>query len=259
MPASRQPRRAASVAMASVSGVLPEQDTATTASAAPTQPGSRSAWETTTWTGLLSPAMALSISPARPEPPMPATTMARGLPSAVKADRSVSAHDRSAVRTWAAAEATCRSMSRDRTPRSRRACRAGPRPGRTRLRPSRPGRRSRCVARPGAWPPRPAAPGCRRGPGRPGRRWCWCTPARWPPRRPAAARGIRGRPGCRAASRRSAWDSPYPVAMVGVTPDHAEHLVSQGGHGGFGVRLHVEPEQRLGVGRPQVEPPGAGG
>ena len=43
-PASRQPRRAASVAMASVSGVLPEQDTAMTASAAPTQPGSRSAW-----------------------------------------------------------------------------------------------------------------------------------------------------------------------------------------------------------------------
>src|SRR6266478_4017075 len=55
--------------------------------------------------------MALSISPARPEPPMPATTIARGLASAVKADRSVSAHDRSAVRTWAAAEATCRSMS----------------------------------------------------------------------------------------------------------------------------------------------------
>ena len=97
--------------MARVSGVLPEQDTATTASAAPTQPGSRSAWETTTWTGLLSPAMALSISPARPEPPMPATTMARGLPSAAKADRSVSAHDRTAVRTWAAAEATWRSMS----------------------------------------------------------------------------------------------------------------------------------------------------
>ena len=71
--------------MASVSGVLPEQDTATTASAAPTQPGSRSARETTTWTGLLSPAMALSISPARPELPMPATTMARGLPSAAKA------------------------------------------------------------------------------------------------------------------------------------------------------------------------------
>src|SRR5580693_5719491 len=42
-PASRQPRLAASVAMASVSGVVPEQDTAMTASAAPTQPGSRSA------------------------------------------------------------------------------------------------------------------------------------------------------------------------------------------------------------------------
>jgi hypothetical protein len=102
---------AASVAMARVSGVLPEQDTATTASAAPTQPGSRSVWQTTTWTGLLSPAMALSISPATPEPPMPATTMARGLPSAAKADRSVSAHDRTAVRTCAAAEATWRSMS----------------------------------------------------------------------------------------------------------------------------------------------------
>ena len=97
--------------MASVSGVVPEQDTAMTASAAPTQPGSRSAWQTTTWTGLLSPVMALSISPARPEPPMPATTMARGLASGAKADRSVSAHARSAVRTWAAAEATCRSMS----------------------------------------------------------------------------------------------------------------------------------------------------
>ena len=44
--------------MASVSGVLPEQDTAMTASVAPTQPGSRSAGEITTWTGLLSPAMA---------------------------------------------------------------------------------------------------------------------------------------------------------------------------------------------------------
>ena len=78
--------------MASVSGVLPEQDTAMTVSAAPTQPGSRSAWESTTWTGLLSPVMALSISPARPELPMPATTMARGLASGAKADRSVSAH-----------------------------------------------------------------------------------------------------------------------------------------------------------------------
>ena len=82
-----------------------------TALAAPTQPGSRPAWDTTTWTGLLSPVMAVSSSPARPEPPMPATTMARGLASGAKADRSVSAHDRSAVRTWAAAEATCRSVS----------------------------------------------------------------------------------------------------------------------------------------------------
>ena len=85
--------------MASVSGVLPEQDTAMTASAAPTQPGSRSVCADTTWTGLLDPVMAPSISPARPEPPMPATTIARGLLSGVKADRSVSAHDRSAVRT----------------------------------------------------------------------------------------------------------------------------------------------------------------
>ena len=43
--------------------------------------------------------------------------------------------------------------------------------------------------------------------------------------------------------------------MVGVIPDHAEHLVSHGGHGGCVFRLDVEPQQRLGVGRPQVEPP----
>ena len=43
--------------------------------------------------------------------------------------------------------------------------------------------------------------------------------------------------------------------MARGAPDHAEHFVSQGGHGGFGVRLDVEPEQRLGVGRPHVEPP----
>src|SRR6266568_3964875 len=67
--ARRQPRLAASVATASVSGVVPEQDTARTASAAPTQPGSRPACDITTWTGLLSPVMALSISPARPDPP----------------------------------------------------------------------------------------------------------------------------------------------------------------------------------------------
>ena len=92
--------------MASVCGVLPEHDTAITASAAPTQPGSRSACETTIWTGPARPVTALSSSPARAEPPMPAITIARGLTSGVSADRSVSWQDRSAVRTWAAADAT---------------------------------------------------------------------------------------------------------------------------------------------------------
>ena len=41
-------RQVASAAMASVSGVAPEQDTASTVSAAPTQPGSRSAGEIST-------------------------------------------------------------------------------------------------------------------------------------------------------------------------------------------------------------------
>ena len=95
----RQPRRAASAATASVSAVVPEPDTAITASAAPTQPGRRSACEATTWTGLPGPATAPSTSPARPAPPRPATTIARGRASGVKADRSASWQDRSAVRT----------------------------------------------------------------------------------------------------------------------------------------------------------------
>ena len=82
-----------------VSAIVPEADTAITASAAPTQPGRRPVGATTTWTGLLGPATAPSISPARPAPPRPATTIARGLASGVKSDRSVSWPDRSAART----------------------------------------------------------------------------------------------------------------------------------------------------------------
>ncbi len=57
--------------------------------------------------------MAASASHANaepPAPPEPATTMARGRVSGPSADRSASAHARSAVRTCAADEATCRSI-----------------------------------------------------------------------------------------------------------------------------------------------------
>ena len=79
--------------------MVPEPDAAITTSAAPTQPGRRSARVATTWTGLLGPATAPSSSPARPAPPSPATTIARGRASGVKADRSASRQDPSAVRT----------------------------------------------------------------------------------------------------------------------------------------------------------------
>ena len=98
-PTRRQPRRAASVATERVSAMVPEPDAAITTSAAPTQPGRRSACVATTWTGLLGPATAPSSSPARPAPPRPATTIARGRASGVKADRSASRQDPSAVRT----------------------------------------------------------------------------------------------------------------------------------------------------------------
>ena len=75
---------------------------------------------------------------------------------------------------------------------------------RTKSAPPQPSRSSLTLCFLGAWPLRPAAPGCRHEPGRPGRRWRWCTRARWPPRRPAAARGIPGRPGCQGASHRCA-------------------------------------------------------
>ena len=111
MQARRQPRRAASAAMARVCAVAPGADTAITASAAPTQPGRRSACEAMTWTGLPGPTTAPSTSPARPALPRPVATSARGLASGVKADRFASWQDRSEVRTCAAADATCRSTS----------------------------------------------------------------------------------------------------------------------------------------------------
>ena len=54
-------------------------------------------------------------------------------------------------------------------------------------------------------------------------------------RQPGAARGTPGRPGCQEAIPRSASD---PL----LRPDHAEHLVAQGGHGRLVVRLHVEAQ-----------------
>ena len=106
------------------------------------------------------------------------------------------------------------------------------------------------------WPLPRAAPGCRLAPGRPARTSRWCTPARWRHHRPAAASGIRDRPGYRGASLRSASD--LPIRKRRSVPDDAEYLVAQGRHGGLGGRLHVQPQQRLGVGRPHVEPPVAG-
>src|SRR3984957_20443661 len=42
---------------------------------------------------------------------------------------------------------------------------------------------------------------------------------------------------------------------TGVFADQAEYLVADGGHFRFARRFHVEPEQRLGVRRTDVEPP----
>ena len=116
---ARQPRRAASAATASVSSVVPEQDTAMTRSAAPTQPGSR--WSCTVDApGPRSPRRHAppSTSPARPEPPMPATTIARGRPSAVRPTRSASAHARSAVRPGPPPRRPAAACRRGRPPRS---------------------------------------------------------------------------------------------------------------------------------------------
>src|SRR5580700_3779807 len=90
---SGQPRLAASVATASVSGVVPEADTAMTRSAAPDQPGSRLEPTVVTCSGLPGPQIAPRMPPATPEPPIPATTIARGLACGVNEDRSVSAQD----------------------------------------------------------------------------------------------------------------------------------------------------------------------
>src|ERR1700759_889285 len=261
-PIRWQPRRTASVAAPSVSSVDPEQDTAMTRSVAPTQPGSWYPCEVMIWVALLVPQTAASTSPAMPEPPIPATTMARGRSPPVTGDRSTSAQVRTADRTWAADDATWRSMP----------------PGSAAS--TRPASSSRSVANSSASPsasrpvrspsevtqylpllpwcraPRPPAePGCRRAPGRP-YRTRRCRRARWPPRPPAAFRGSSGRPECPAASRR---DSRLLLVSVAGgdrgAADQPQHLVPQRFHGGLVGGFDVQPQQWLGVGRPQVEPP----
>ena len=52
------------------------------------------------------PQIAASTSPAIPDPPMPATTMARGRPGLITGERSTSEQTRTADLTCAADEAT---------------------------------------------------------------------------------------------------------------------------------------------------------
>src|SRR5215469_15097580 len=202
------------------------------------------------------------MPPAIPEPPMPVTTIARGRPAAMISSRSVSWVARTAVLTCAADEATWRSVSAGSAAASsamvsRRSCAS------TVIRLLR-----------GGGPHPPAGPECRPGPGRPGRRSRSCTPVRWPPRRRGAGRGTPGRPGGRAAIRRCSqhlpgfWsgcpvDPAYPIgrgapARPGLTrpaADDAEDLVAQRGQRRLVGCFRVEPQQRLGVGRAEVEPP----
>jgi hypothetical protein len=112
MVSSRVPRRTASSTTASVSSVVPEQDTAITRSTAPTQAGSVYPWPASTGAGLEALHRAATASPAMPDPPMPASTTARGRPSA--ATRTASPDSALAVlamRICAPAVATARSIS----------------------------------------------------------------------------------------------------------------------------------------------------
>ena len=54
----------------------------------------------------------------------------------------------------------------------------------------------------------------------------------------------------------SSWTAMLSPPLSG--PDDREHLVAQRRHRGLVGRLHVEPQQRLGVGRPHVEPAAVG-
>src|SRR5262249_1108300 len=116
-------------------------------------------------------------------------------------------------------------------------------------RPGRPAPRGGPPARRGAGPRRSAAPGCRRGPGRPARMPGSCRRARRPRRRCAAEHGIADRRGFPAASCRSS------CVLPGATLDDLQYLVADLGHPRLVGRLDVEPQQRLGVRRPEVEPP----
>lgn len=91
-PSNLAPRRDASTAPLIVSAVVPEHDTAMTRSAAPTQPGRPNPRCTTMGIGQLIPTTAASTSPEIPEPPMPATTMARGRESSSSDSNGASSH-----------------------------------------------------------------------------------------------------------------------------------------------------------------------
>src|SRR6185437_10109136 len=50
-----------------------------------------------------------------------------------------------------------------------------------------------------------------------------------------------------------------PLRLAAVTAYDTQNLVAKAGQGGLVRRLDVEPEERLGVGRAQVEPPARAG
>ena len=89
---TRAPRRSASSVADSVSSVPPEQDTATTRSIGPTQPGSGGPGAPPRAPGRSGPATAVATSAAIPEPPIPVTTT-RARPVAGQSPASVSALD----------------------------------------------------------------------------------------------------------------------------------------------------------------------
>src|SRR5438552_15353182 len=53
------------------------------------------------------------------------------------------------------------------------------------------------------------------------------------------------------------WEHGWALALTRPAADDAQYLVSQFGQGRLVRRLRIEPEQRLGVGRAEVEPPSA--
>ena len=182
----------------------------------PVQTGSAGPGTTSTVTGLDGPSRARSTEAATAPSRRATMTSPRGRPPSVTRPRPASSVSRAVSRTWAPGagdrgEQAARVAGAQEVEvvedllgelgRGHAAAAATP------------------VPPPGAGPRPAAAPGCRRAPGRRGRRWC--TAARSPPRRRSAGcGGCPGRPGSPAAEGRA------PAVPLVVVAGHARTIPS---------------------------------